>query len=63
MQAANFSETLEQRQGLNMTSIEEIAYRMGDVDTSLVKNPASPLVRNAYGLYLMNILKYQDMLS
>jgi glucose-1-phosphate thymidylyltransferase len=59
IQAANFIETLEQRQGLKVACVEEIAYRMGYIDASQVEELAKPLVRNGYGQYLMNMLKYE----
>ncbi len=57
MQAANFIETIEQRQGLKVACIEEVAYRMGYIDASQVEKLARPLMKNGYGQYLMEILK------
>jgi glucose-1-phosphate thymidylyltransferase len=59
MQAANFIETIEQRQGLKVACIEEIAYRMGYIDASQMEKLAQLLMKNGYGQYLMNMLKYE----
>jgi glucose-1-phosphate thymidylyltransferase len=59
IQAANFIEVIEQRQGLKVACVEEIAYRMGYIDSRQVEKLAQPLVKNGYGQYLMNMLKYE----
>lgn len=59
IQAANFIETLEQRQGLKVACIEEIAYRMGYIDASHLERLAQPLMQNGYGRYLMEILQHE----
>jgi glucose-1-phosphate thymidylyltransferase len=56
LQAALFVETVEQRQGLKIACIEEIAYRMGYVDAEQLARLAQPLSGNSYGRYLMEIL-------
>ncbi len=56
LQAATFIETVEQRQGLKIACIEEIAYRMGYIDATQVAYLASPLRNNSYGRYLMEML-------
>ena len=56
LQAATFIETVEQRQGLKISCIEEIAYRMGYIDAEQLEQLARPLNKNNYGSYLMNIL-------
>lgn len=56
LQAATFIETVEQRQGLKISCIEEIAYRMGYIDAEQLEQLARPLNKNSYGSYLMNIL-------
>jgi len=53
MQAANFIETIEQRQGLKVDCPEEIAYRLGLIDARQVARLAAPLKKNAYGQYLL----------
>lgn len=60
MQAANFIEAIEARQGLRVACIEEIAYRMGYINAEQVEKLARPLMKNGYGQYLMNMLKYES---
>jgi glucose-1-phosphate thymidylyltransferase len=62
MQAANFIETIEERQGLKIACIEEIAYRMGFINADQLKKLAQPLIKNGYGQYLMDILRYEGLL-
>jgi glucose-1-phosphate thymidylyltransferase len=59
MQAANFIETIEERQGLKVSCVEEIAYRMGYIDAEQVERLARPLIKNGYGQYLLDILKFE----
>ena len=62
MQAANFIETIEERQGLKIACVEEIAYRMGYISKDQLEKLARPLMKNGYGQYLMDILKYEGLL-
>jgi glucose-1-phosphate thymidylyltransferase len=62
MQAANFIETIEERQGLKISCIEEIAFRMGYIDTGQLETLARPLLKNSYGQYLLDIIKYEGLL-
>ena len=57
MQASNFINVIEERQGLKIACIEEIAYNKGYIDTDQVKKLAEPLLKNVYGQYLVNMLK------
>ena len=57
MEAGQFIETIEKRQGLKIACLEEIAYRMGYIDAQQVKKLARPLQKNNYGQYLLNIIK------
>jgi len=59
MQAANFIATIENRQGLKIACLEEIAYRKGFIDASQVEKLADPMMHNSYGHYLINMLKYE----
>ena len=59
MQAANFIETIEERQGLKVSCVEEIAYRMGYIDAEQVERLARPLIKNGYGQYLLDMLKFE----
>jgi glucose-1-phosphate thymidylyltransferase len=55
-QAANFIQTLEQRQGLKIACIEEIAYRLGYIDSAQLAYLAAPMAKSSYGRYLLEIL-------
>ena len=56
-QAANFIQTLEQRQGLKIACIEEIAYRQGYIDSVQLRYLAQLMAKSSYGRYLMQILE------
>ena len=56
MQAGNFVQVIEERQGLKIGSIEEVAFKMGFIDDKQLKKLAEPLRKSGYGEYLMNIL-------
>lgn len=55
LDAANFVQTIEQRQGLKIACIEEIAYQMGFIDSIQLIELAKPLLKSNYGQYLMKI--------
>src|SRR6266550_3041041 len=57
LQAATYVAVLEQRQGLKVGAIEEVAYRMGFIDAAQVERLAAPLKGNPYAQYLLDILK------
>ncbi len=57
LQASNFVQTVEQRQGMMMSCPEEIAWRMGWIDDARLSSLAQPLVKNEYGQYLLGLLK------
>ena len=57
MEAGQFIETIEKRQGLKVACLEEIAYRMNYIDANQVKKLAEPLQKNGYGQYLLNMIK------
>jgi glucose-1-phosphate thymidylyltransferase len=58
MQAANFVQTIEQRQGLKIGCIEEIAYRRGFITKEQLLEIAKPLEKSGYGVYLKNLPEY-----
>ena len=53
--AASFVETIQARQGLKIACIEEIAYRMGNIDRAQLLRLAEPLKKNEYGQYLIQL--------
>ncbi len=57
LQAATFVETIQDRQGLKIACVEEIAYRMGYIDEEQVLRLAQPLMKNDYGRYLEKLVK------
>lgn len=57
MQASQFVQVIEERQGLKIGSIEEAAYKMGFIDDSQLKELAKPLLKSGYGTHLMSLLK------
>jgi glucose-1-phosphate thymidylyltransferase len=56
-QAGNFVETIEQRQGLKIGAPEEISYRKGYIDAEQLEALATPMTKNDYGRYLLELLK------
>jgi glucose-1-phosphate thymidylyltransferase len=57
MQAGQFVEVIENRQGLKIGCIEEIAYKMGFISAEKLNEIAQPFVKSGYGQYLLNLLK------
>lgn len=56
MQAGQFVQVIEERQGLKIGCIEEVAYRMGFISDEELRVAAQPLVKSGYGQYLLKIL-------
>ena len=56
MEAGQFIETIEKRQGLKVACLEEIAYRMKYINAQQVRKLAEPLKKNGYGQYLLNLI-------
>ena len=56
MQASQFVQVIEERQGLKIGSIEEAAYRMGYIDAEQLKKIAEPLLKSGYGTHLLDII-------
>ena len=57
LSAASFVQTIQARQGLKISCIEEIAYRMGYIDAEQVLRLAEPLAKNEYGVYLKRLIR------
>lgn len=57
MQAGQFVQVIEERQGMKIGCIEEVAYRMGFIDANQLEAIAKPLVKSGYGQYLLNLLR------
>jgi glucose-1-phosphate thymidylyltransferase len=55
LQASNYISTIEKRQGLKVSCIEEIAFKRGYIDEEQLRKLAEPLKKNQYGEYLINI--------
>lgn len=56
MQASQFVQVIEERQGLKIGSIEEAAYKMGYIDAEQLKKIAEPLLKSGYGTHLLSLL-------
>lgn len=57
LQASNFVESIEERQGLKIACLEEIAFNMGYINKDQLIELAQPLLKNNYGQYLMSVAK------
>jgi glucose-1-phosphate thymidylyltransferase len=57
MQAGQFVQVIEERQGLKVGCIEEVAYRNGFINAHQLEQLAQPLVKSGYGNYLLQLLK------
>jgi len=56
LQASQFVQTIEERQGLMLACVEEIAWRMGYIDAAQVERIAAPMRKNSYGQYLLRLV-------
>ena len=57
IEAGQFIQTIEKRQGLKVACLEEIAYEMNYIDANQARKLAEPLKKNAYGKYILNLVK------
>jgi len=60
MQAANYIQAIEERQGLMVACLEEIAFRMGYITAADLKRLAAPMASSMYGQYLVRILEQES---
>jgi glucose-1-phosphate thymidylyltransferase len=58
MQASNFIQAIEERQGLKIACLEEIAWRMGYINTNDVLRIAESMGKSGYGQYLRSIVEH-----
>ncbi|GAB4138412.1 MAG: glucose-1-phosphate thymidylyltransferase RfbA [Bacteroidia bacterium] len=56
LQAGNYVSIIEERQGLKVGCIEEVAYRMGFIDANQLRSLAEPLMKSGYGQYLLSLI-------
>jgi glucose-1-phosphate thymidylyltransferase len=61
LQASNYVQTIEERQGLKISCIEEIAFRKGWISADQVRELAKPLAKNDYGQYLLQVADYPEL--
>jgi len=59
LQAANFIQAIEERQGLKVGCLEEIALRMGYIDAAQAARLAEPLAKTGYGEYLLRVIEQE----
>ena len=57
LQASNFMQAIEERQGLKVASLEEVAYRMGYIGADQIRETATAMKNNEYGQYLLRLLE------
>ncbi len=59
-QASNFVQTIQDRQGMKISCVEEIAYRRGYINQDQVRRLAGDMLKNDYGQYLMNMIETKE---
>ena len=61
LEASNFIEAIEKRQGLKVACLEEVAFRMGYIDAARLRELAEPMIKTEYGEYLIRLIESDDM--
>ena len=56
-QAASYVQAIQERQGLKIACLEEIAYKMGYIDAAGLERLAEEMLKNTYGQYLMDLVR------
>ena len=56
-QAANYIQAIQDRQGLKVACVEEVAFRMGYIDATQLGNLANGMMKNSFGQYLLDIIE------
>ena len=62
LEANTYVETIEKRQGLKIACVEEVAFRMGYIDSQQITKLAEPMINNSYGEYLMRLIEKKEKL-
>ena len=63
LHAATFVQTVEQRQGLKIACVEEVAFQMGLIGVAELRRLAQPLLKSGYGQYLERIVREHEALN
>ena len=61
LEASNFIEAIEKRQGLKVACLEEVAFRMGYIDAARIQELAEPMIKTEYGEYLIRLIESDHM--
>jgi glucose-1-phosphate thymidylyltransferase len=59
-QAASYVQTIQERQGLKIACVEEIAFRLGYIDIEQLRHLSTDMMQNDYGRYLMQVVREEE---